>query len=900
MFVVVYRFGLSGLAVVGVGMEFAVESTSVVCSGFCEKNRIRVLHVDDDAEFLAVAKQCLEEAGNFEVDTATSAEEALEKLKMLEFDAVVADYQMPGMNGLELLRELRRRGNEAPFFLFTSRGKEEIAVEALNSGVERYVDKQGSASVTYDELKRSICGAVKNRIAEKLLRESEERLKLITENMQDVLILTDGNFKCTYVSSSIRWVLGFEPCELIGKPIYEFVHPDDLPTVMNAIENAVDSRYEGKMEVRCRRSDGNYAVVEGRGKILTDRSGHFTSAIVTVSDVTERKKTQQALMTSEEKYRSLFVNMLNGFAYCQMIWDEKGQPADFVYLEVNDAFEKLTGLKKADVLGKKVTDAIPGIKEAHPELFESYGRVALTGKKEWFEICFKPLDIWLSISVYSPKRNYFAAVFDNITERKKAEQRVSESEEKYRRLFEEANDAIFIADAETGIIIDCNRAASELIGRGKSELIGMHQRYLHPPEKSQREFSSAFEEHRKDKEGTIVESQIITKNGEIRDAAIKGNMFEVNGKKMLRGCFRDVTERNKAMEKMRFQADLLNAAEQTVIATNKDSIITYWNRAAEKLHGWSESEMKGQHISKIIPEDIVQELMSKVQSHLDAKEPWTGEITTKRWDGTVFPIMVTISPIVNDKGELVGTVNFETDISEQKWMQEVMNEAVAKVAELNEKLHVVESLTRHDIRNKLAALNGGIFLLKKRLTQNEDAMSHLNTMELSSQQILRLLEFERIYVQVGADELTSVSVGHSLAEAASLFSDLKGAELFSDCRGLVVQADSLLRQLFYNLIDNSLRYGEKVSKITVRFEEENNLLKLIYEDNGVGLSEETRSNLFKEGFGKNTGYGLYLIKRICEAYGWTIQETGKQNEGAQFTMTIPKTGKNGKSNYHFG
>jgi PAS domain S-box-containing protein len=885
---------------VGVDMEFAVESASVVCSGVCEKNRIRVLHVDDDAGFLAVAKQCLEEAGYFEVETATSAEEALAKLKMLEFDAIVADYQMPGMNGLELLRELRRRGNEAPFFLFTSRGKDEIAVEALNSGVERYVDKQGSASSTYDELKRSICGAIKNRRAGKLLRESEERLKLITENMQDVLILTDGNFTCTYVSSSIKWVLGFEPSNVIGKPIYELVHPDDLPMMMNAIEKAVDSRFEGKIEVRCRRSDGNYAVVEGRGKILTDGNGHFTSAIVTVSDVTERKKTQQALATSEEKYRSLFVNMLNGFAYCQMIWDKNGEPEDFVYLEVNDAFENLTGLKKADILGKKVTSAIPGIKEANPELFEIYGRVALTGKKECFEIYFQPLDIWLSISVYSPKRNYFAAVFDNITERKKAEQRVSASEDKYRRLFEDALDAIFVADAETGIIVDCNRAATELTGWSKTDLVGRHQRSLHPPEDTIGDFSRSFIQHRDNKGGFAVEERLITKTGEIKDVAIKATYLAINGRRMLQGTFRDMSERNKDIERIRFQADLLNAVGQAVIATDTKGNITYWNRAAEQLYGWLESEVLGRNIVDVTPAETSYEQATKIMNRLVAGKSWSGEFTAKRHDGLLFQAIVTDAPIIDEKGECVGIVGVSTDITEQKWMQEIFNEAIAKVADLNEKLQVVESLTRHDIRNKLAALNGGVFLLKKRLAQNEDAMSHLNTLELLSQQILRLLEFERIYVQVGAEELTSVSVEKSLAEAASLFSDLKSVELVNDCRGLMVQADSLLRQLFYNLIDNSLRYGEKISKITVRTEEEENLLKLIYEDNGVGLSEEIRGNLFKEGFGKNTGFGLYLIKRICEAYGWTIQETGKQGKGAQFTMTIPKTGKNGKTNYHFG
>ncbi len=143
-------------------------------------------------------------------------------------------------------------------------------------------------------------------------------------------------------------------------------------------------------------------------------------------DITERKKTERALRESEEKYHFLFENMLNGFAYCKMISDDKGKPVDFVYLEINSAFEKLTGLKKANVLGKNVTQAIPGIKEANPELFEVYTRVANTGQAEHFEVYLEPLRIWLSISAYSSKKGYFAAVFENITEQKQAEERLEE------------------------------------------------------------------------------------------------------------------------------------------------------------------------------------------------------------------------------------------------------------------------------------------------------------------------------------------------------------------------------------------------------------------------------------------------------------------------------------------
>ena len=230
-------------------------------------------------------------------------------------------------------------------------------------------------------------------------------------------------------------------------------------------------------------------------------------------------------------------------------------------------------------------------------------------------------------------------------------------------------------------------------------------------------------------------------------------------------------------------------------------------------------------------------------------------------------------------------------------MQEIFNDAIGKVVELNEKLQVVGSLTRHDIRNKLAAVNGRIYLLKKRLDGNTEALLQVQEMEVAAQQMLRILEFERIYEQVGVEELEYIDVEGHLNEAVSLFSDLRDAELINECHGLTVLADSLLRQVFYNLIDNTLKYGEKVSKVRVHYKEEENQLKLMYEDNGVGIPEEIKSNLFKEGFGKGTGYGLYLMKRICEAYGWTIQETGKHGQGAQFTMTIPRSSKDGKKSY---
>jgi PAS domain S-box-containing protein len=138
--------------------------------------------------------------------------------------------------------------------------------------------------------------------------------------------------------------------------------------------------------------------------------------------IEERAQQLDCLRESEGRYRSLFEHMLDGFAFCRMIYEE-GQPQDFIYLAVNGAFEKLTGLK--DVVGKKVSEVIPGIRTANPELFDVYGRVASTGQPEQLEVYLGPLKMWLAISVYSPEKGTFVAVFENITKRKRVEAEIA-------------------------------------------------------------------------------------------------------------------------------------------------------------------------------------------------------------------------------------------------------------------------------------------------------------------------------------------------------------------------------------------------------------------------------------------------------------------------------------------
>ncbi len=181
------------------------------------------------------------------------------------------------------------------------------------------------------------------------------------------------------------------------------------------------------------------------------------------------------LVKSEERYRTLFKKMLNGFAYHKIILDENNKPVDYVFLEINDAFEKLTGLERENIIGKKVTEVIPGIKTSKPDLIKIYGNVALTGEDAHLSIYFEPFEHWYDISAYSPEKGYFVAVFEDITERKKTE----DENRKYAHIVSVAEehmsflDRDYIYRAVNDAYLNAHRKTrEEIIGHSVAELLG--------------------------------------------------------------------------------------------------------------------------------------------------------------------------------------------------------------------------------------------------------------------------------------------------------------------------------------------------------------------------------------------------------------------------------------------
>jgi PAS domain S-box-containing protein len=346
-----------------------------------------------------------------------------------------------------------------------------------------------------------------------------------------------------------------------------------------------------------------------------------------------------------------------------------------------------------------------------------------------------------------------------------------------------------------------------------------------------------------------------------------------------------------------FHANLLDNIGQAVIMVNADSKITFWNNAAEKLFGYTRNQTLCQDVVQVLAGTNAKEETETIAKWLKSKKAIVTEYLAQRKDGSLVPVLVNCSPIYGDNGVYLGSAVSATDITEQKIMEKDMTVAleylsanIDKIEELNEKLKVVGSLTRHDVRNKLSSVTSYTYILKKRHYDMEDVVDGLDKMSRAVNDSMKIFELASTYEQVGMEALVDVDVGKAVDGAVEMFPSLP-FKVINDCHGLIVHADSLLRQLLFNFMDNTRKYGKTTQNVWVYYQgTPSGDLQLIYEDDGMGIPQTYKDQLFRQGFstGGSTGFGLFLSKKIVSVYGWSIREEGEAGKGTKFVMTVPR------------
>jgi PAS domain S-box-containing protein len=261
------------------------------------------------------------------------------------------------------------------------------------------------------------------RNSEQALREREKRLGAIFQGAAIGIALVDLGGHAIESNQALQTMLGYSRIELRRKTFADITYMEDRQAGVQIFEDIAQGKCDHyQVEVRYVRKDSSLMWVRLTASLVRGEEGKPNYIIHMIEDITDWKQAENSLQESESKYRSLFENMTSGFAYHKVVLDANSEPVDYVFLEVNDAFERLTGLERDDILGKRVTEILPRIRNSEFDWIETYGEVALTGQEIKFDQHSEALGRWFCVSAYSPRKGYFATVFEDITERRLIEE----------------------------------------------------------------------------------------------------------------------------------------------------------------------------------------------------------------------------------------------------------------------------------------------------------------------------------------------------------------------------------------------------------------------------------------------------------------------------------------------
>ena len=266
-------------------------------------------------------------------------------------------------------------------------------------------------------------------LAEENLKKSEKRFRKMIENNSDIITLMDANGTIFYRSPSATRILGWSNSELdemqsFGnfREIENSFHPEDIEAFKTFIGEIIATDHlQMNTSFRRKTKDGSYLLLEGTATNLLD-DPDVGAIVLNFRNVTEKVAAEEKLVRSEKLYRSLFTNMLNGFAYCKAIL-RNNKLVDFTFLAVNEEYQAITGLE--NLAGKNGSEVMPELLKADPELATRMRDAAVYGRTSKFEQHVPIIDKWFSISLYGPEKGYFVSLVDNITERKKAEAEIN-------------------------------------------------------------------------------------------------------------------------------------------------------------------------------------------------------------------------------------------------------------------------------------------------------------------------------------------------------------------------------------------------------------------------------------------------------------------------------------------
>ena len=437
---------------------------------------IRLLLIEDNPGDADLIREALRESTvtTYEIIWAERLSTALQKIQSSVPDIILVDLDLPDSAGLATIRRLRAAAPNLAIVAMTGNDDEQIGLAAIKAGAQDYIVKDHT-DIGY--LPRILRYAIERQQSAVKLQEVEERFERLASNAPDIIFRYEikPHMRLSYINPAVETITGYSPefCYADPQIMFRVIFPDDAEKMAALIAQPIVP--DEPLLMRWVGKDDVVRWMETRFVPVSDSAGELIAVEGITRDITKQR-------SIEKNYQQLFEEMQDAFAVHEIILNDEGVPVDYRFLAVNPAFERVTGLKASEIVGKTVTDVLPDTEKVW---IERYGQVALTGQPTTFEQYAPSIDRYFHITAYCPEYGQFAFTFMDVTDRKRAEKALQESESRYRLISEVASDYMFSSRVEEDGTVVQNwlaGATEQITGYLNEEFLatGGWRAHLHP------------------------------------------------------------------------------------------------------------------------------------------------------------------------------------------------------------------------------------------------------------------------------------------------------------------------------------------------------------------------------------------------------------------------------------
>ena len=789
--------------------------------------------------------------------------------------------------------------------------------------IERWIESKWSIEGAYDgkpiKSFATNLDITERKSAELRLLVSEQQLSLIAETVPVFILYLDTQYRVLFANDHYLKRLGKNNEEVLGKSLSDLLGEANFERIalqLNKTMLGEPQTYEVRID---------YQTVGERDMLVKhmpvkDNLGQVNGIISIVEDITDHTQHQNALLASEERYRTLFNCMDEGYCVVEMLYDAQHKPIDYRFLELNPAFEEQSSLTNAT--GKTILELIPNF---NPGLIATYGQVALTGKPIRFEHEVTELNRWFDIYTFrikTPLHNQIAILFTNITERKQAEQALVNSEKRLQAFVISRSDVIYSMNPDWSVMHQLN--GRDFIVDTKQSNANWLQDYIHPVDQPRvlEKINAAI----KNKSVFEMLHQVVRVDNTLgwtfsRAVPIKNSEGEITE---WFGTARDMTDRileqeafRQSEERFRILFELGPVAMYTVDAAGT---IQEFNRNAVNL--WGREPLRGDSgdtyccaykiylpDGTLVPNEknaVADVLEGRVSAAIDI------EAVLERLDGSRVNVVANVVPLLNEDGDIIGAINCMVDMTYRKDIEEALfsNNIELQTAKLAaEKANLAKSeflsSMSHELRTPLNSILGFAQLIESGVTPLTLSQSR------SIQQIVKagwyllelineILDLAQIESGKQAILLEAMSVNEVMRECAAMIEPLAlknniGITFNALADDAVVCADKTrFKQIMVNLLSNAIKYNKVGGTVIVDYALSQSVLRICVKDTGAGLNAEQLAQLFQPfnrlgrqaTLEEGTGIGLIVCKRLIELMHGNIGVQSTVGAGSQFWIEL--------------